>query len=62
MSTAENALTAHLVLPETITHTEVSKLKQELKHEFEHLGIQHATLETVIGDDMGQDCLDVGVK
>ncbi len=57
MSTAENALTAHLALSESITHAQVSKLKKELKHEFEHLGIQHATLETEVGEGRG-DCLD----
>ena len=62
MSTSENALTAHLVLPESVTHAEASKLKKSLKHEFEHLGIHHATLETEIGDSEGNDCLDGGVK
>lgn len=53
MSTAENALTAHLVVPESISHAEVSRVKNELKHDLEHLGIQHATLETEI--DAGND-------
>jgi cobalt-zinc-cadmium efflux system protein len=58
MSTAENALTAHLLVPESISHAEILKVKNELKHELEHLGIQHATLETEIegcGDD---ECMD----
>jgi cobalt-zinc-cadmium efflux system protein len=58
MSTAENALTAHLVVAESTSHTEISKVKDEFRHELEHLGIQHATLETevegckVIGDQV----------
>ena len=61
MSTAENALTAHLVVPESTSHFEISKVKDEFRHELEHLGIQHATLETeveeckVIGDQVNGD-------
>ncbi len=57
ISTAENALTAHLVLPESITHSEVSTIKKNLKHEFEHLGIQHVTLETEVGNGRGSECV-----
>jgi cobalt-zinc-cadmium efflux system protein len=46
MSTAENALTAHLVVDDSISQQEISNVKKKLKHELEHLGIQHATLET----------------
>ncbi len=46
MSTAENALTAHLVIADSISQDDISKLKHQLKHKLEHLGIQHATLET----------------
>ena len=48
ISTAENALTAHLVISEAISHEETSKLKNQFKHSLEHLGIQHATLETEV--------------
>ncbi len=57
ISTAENALTAHLVLPESITHSEVSTIKKNLKHEFERLGIQHVTLETEVGNGRGSECV-----
>ena len=60
MSTAENALTAHLVLNETLSHEEVSKLKDRFKHDLEHLGIQHATLETDIANCQDNRC-DVSV-
>lgn len=46
ISTAENALTAHLVLQDSISHEEIARVKNKFKHELEHLGIQHATLET----------------
>ncbi|MEO5980096.1 MAG: cation diffusion facilitator family transporter [Chryseolinea sp.] len=46
ISTAENALTAHLVLNGSISNDEVTKVKSDFKHELQHLGIQHATLET----------------
>ena len=56
ISTAENALTAHLVLNDPISHEEISKLKNEFKHELEHLGIQHATLETEISECEDDQC------
>ena len=48
ISTAENALTAHLVISESVSHEETSKIKNRFKHNLEHLGIQHATLETEV--------------
>jgi cobalt-zinc-cadmium efflux system protein len=56
ISTAENALTAHLVLNETITQEEISTVKNKFRHELEHLGIQHATLETEIAACQYQQC------
>lgn len=46
ISTTENALTAHLVLPEHITIEEEKQIKNTLKHQLEHKNIQHITLET----------------
>ena len=46
MSTTINAMTAHLILEGKLNDTEVIKLKQQMKHELEHLNIQHVTLET----------------
>jgi len=46
ISTTENALTAHLVLPVTTSIEEERKIKSELKHELLHKNIQHITLET----------------
>jgi cobalt-zinc-cadmium efflux system protein len=56
MSTAENALTAHLVISDSITHEETSSLKNKFKHELEHLGIQHATLETEVEECREEPC------
>jgi cobalt-zinc-cadmium efflux system protein len=46
LSTSDNALTAHLVMDDSISQDEVSTIKNKFRHELEHLGIQHATLET----------------
>jgi cobalt-zinc-cadmium efflux system protein len=46
MSTAENALTAHLVLASDITIDEEKKIKSELKHQLQHQNIHHITVET----------------
>lgn len=56
ISTAENALTAHLVLNDSISHEEISELKSKFKHELEHLGIQHATLETEVAECLDDEC------
>jgi cobalt-zinc-cadmium efflux system protein len=56
MSTAENALTAHLVISDSISHEETSKLKSQFKHKLEHLGIQHATLETEVEGQRDSSC------
>lgn len=56
MSTAENALTAHLVVADSMSHEETSKLKNKFKHALEHLGIQHATLETEIEECQEEEC------
>jgi cobalt-zinc-cadmium efflux system protein len=48
ISTAENALTAHLVISDSVSPEETSTLKNRFKHELEHMGIQHATLETEV--------------
>lgn len=46
MSTTKNALTAHLMISETMNSEEVHQLKIDLKHAWNHLGIHHATIET----------------
>lgn len=51
ISTVENALTAHLVLADGTNSETVAKVKHELKHEMEHMNIQHVTLETELESD-----------
>jgi cobalt-zinc-cadmium efflux system protein len=46
LSTQVNALTAHLVVNESITAVDEQHLKENVKHELLHFNIQHATLET----------------
>jgi cobalt-zinc-cadmium efflux system protein len=45
ISTTQNAMTAHIVVSEHLPHTEITTLKNKIKHELEHLSIQHTTLE-----------------
>lgn len=49
MSTTHNALTAHVVVGETFPVENLIVLKQHLRHELVHAGIQHATLEVEFG-------------
>lgn len=59
MSTTEIALTAHLVLEEGLSGSQVQAVKKHFRHELEHLDIRHATLETEGElDDCG--CKDCG--
>ena len=46
MSTTKNAMTAHLILENDLSGGQISKIKAELKHELEHMNIQHVTFET----------------
>jgi len=45
LSTTTNALTAHILVNKNFTMKEIDALKIKIKHELEHLNIQHATLE-----------------
>jgi cobalt-zinc-cadmium efflux system protein len=51
ISTTENALTAHLVLPQNASPAQELRIKQELKHALLHKNIQHITLETEREDE-----------
>lgn len=53
ISTTENALTAHLVLDETVTSERAAEVKHRFRHALEHLNITHATLET---EYSSEDC------
>jgi cobalt-zinc-cadmium efflux system protein len=45
MSTTENALTSHVVLDNELDFEEKMKVVHNIKHELQHHGIQHATIE-----------------
>jgi cobalt-zinc-cadmium efflux system protein len=45
LSTTENAMTAHLVIPNNGTFESATKAKKEIRHLLEHENIQHVTLE-----------------
>ncbi len=51
MSTTENALTAHVVIDANSSLAAAEKIKHDLKHELEHMNIQHVTLEIESGDE-----------
>jgi cobalt-zinc-cadmium efflux system protein len=46
ISTSDNALTAHVVVDDDKSQDEVARIKDKLRHELEHFGIRHATIET----------------
>lgn len=46
LSSTENAMTAHLVLNQSITCEQEPELKHEIRHILEHQNIRHVTLET----------------
>jgi len=50
LSTTTNALTAHVVLDESLDAVAEQQLKEKIKHQLQHQNIQHATLETERGN------------
>lgn len=53
ISTTENAMTAHVVLNDKVDKDQSKLIKEELKHELQHLNVQHITIETEFSDE---DC------
>ena len=51
MSTTENALTGHLVIDNSISKDKIRTIKDKMKHELQHMNIQHITLETEFEND-----------
>ena len=58
LSTTERALTAHLVINNTVDFHTIEKIKKEVKHKLEHAGIHHITLEVEPDDEdcKSEDC------
>ena len=52
MSTTENAMTAHIVVANTLSNQEIITIKKHIKHELEHLNIHHVTLEIELENEM----------
>jgi cobalt-zinc-cadmium efflux system protein len=46
MSTTENAMTAHFILENGVTPEKEKEIKHELRHQMEHMNINHLTVET----------------
>jgi len=45
MSTTQNAMTVHIVVPDNMTPKTIEDLKSTVKHKMEHLNIRHVTIE-----------------
>ena len=56
MSTTKNAMTAHLVINQSMEEKEIAELKNTLKHELSHLNIHHITFETEKEDCRQNEC------
>lgn len=52
MSTTQNALTAHLVVPPNLNVADTESIKESLRHELGHLHINHSTFEVETQDEM----------
>ncbi|MEC4048378.1 cation diffusion facilitator family transporter [Flavobacterium sp. SUN046] len=52
MSTTENAMTAHLVVSNSLSNQEIINIKKQIKHELEHVKINHVTLEIELENEI----------
>jgi cobalt-zinc-cadmium efflux system protein len=50
IDTTQNAMTAHVVVDNQANRQDLEGLKGKIKHELEHFGIQHSTLEFEVED------------
>jgi cobalt-zinc-cadmium efflux system protein len=56
ISTTQNALTGHLIVNPQLDITQITVLKNKIKHELEHHNIQHATIETGVEIEAHEYC------
>jgi cobalt-zinc-cadmium efflux system protein len=58
MSTTKVAMTAHIIVDQKSSTEEIQKVKEQLKHELAHQGINHITIETEIENTerVEEDC------
>ena len=47
----ENALRGHLVIDNSLSKGKINTIKDQIKHELQHMNIQHITLETEFEND-----------
>ncbi len=55
ISTSQNAMTAHIIIPTNTGMEQLNILKKNIKQELEHVNIQHATLEFEAEDEICGD-------
>ena len=55
ISTSQNAMTAHILIPQNTGMEQQNLIKNKIKHELEHVNIHHATLEFETEDE---NCVD----
>ena len=55
ISTSQNAMTAHILIPTNTEMEQQNRIKNKIKHELEHVNIHHATLEFETEDE---NCID----
>jgi cobalt-zinc-cadmium efflux system protein len=55
LSTTENALTAHVIVSSGAAIEQLNSIKQKIKHELEHVNINHVTIEFETEDE---NCVD----
>ena len=55
ISTSQNAMTAHIIIHPNMGIEKLNLIKKNIKHELEHVNIQHATLEFETEDE---NCID----
>jgi cobalt-zinc-cadmium efflux system protein len=51
-----NVLSAHVVIKQDVLVSEAEQLKQKIKHDMLHLGINHSTIEFEMTDNNCEDC------
>jgi cobalt-zinc-cadmium efflux system protein len=56
IDTTQNAMTAHVVVDNRSNRQDLEVLKSKIKHELEHFGIQHSTLEFEVENVEEDDC------
>jgi len=62
MSTTQNAMTAHIIISADTSMEKQNIMKQKIKHELEHVNIQHATLEFETEDENCNDLNNLKMK